>query len=66
MKINKVYIKREETREQLREEAANMPFPALQACLCLRNRSVPSSLAVFRRQAERQAIQECVPSGREA
>jgi len=28
MKINKVYVKREETREQLREEAANMPFPA--------------------------------------
>jgi hypothetical protein len=28
MKINKVYIKKEETREQLREEAANMPFPA--------------------------------------
>jgi SAM-dependent methyltransferase len=28
MKINKVYIKREETREQLREEAANMSFPA--------------------------------------
>ncbi|MGC2309545.1 MAG: hypothetical protein WA461_14175, partial [Nitrososphaeraceae archaeon] len=28
MKINQVYIKREEKREQLREEAANMPFPA--------------------------------------
>jgi DNA modification methylase len=26
MKINKLYVEREETREQLREEAANTPF----------------------------------------
>lgn len=28
MKINKLYVEREETREQLREEAANTPFPS--------------------------------------
>jgi hypothetical protein len=28
MKINKLYVEREETREQLREDAANPPFPS--------------------------------------